>query len=201
MLNNSQQKQKGSNLKSPHIQNLQGGIVRFLVCLWTHSDNNKHGDAALLCWKERKGRGLPACVILWRCGWVQWKIVPIANPWQANYSFDPLSVCITVGRWEGGNTLLGSIPLWQNLFWLKDVSIYSQTVQRWNQCAVKSYIHYINTKVIRVLKPSANSFRSIQSFIEQIHQLHNMIQSHRQGYHLLHWAAHETQLLETWDTD
>lgn len=68
MLNNSQQKQKGSNLKSPHIQTLQGGIVRFLVCLWTHSDNNKHGDAALLCWKERKGRGLPACVILWRCG-------------------------------------------------------------------------------------------------------------------------------------
>lgn len=72
------------------------------------------------------------------------------------------------------------------LAWLKDVSIYSQTVQRWNQYAVKSYIHYINTKVIRVLKPSANSFMSIQSFIEQIHQLHNMIQSHRQGYHLLH---------------
>ncbi len=34
---------------------------------------------------------------------VQWKIVPTANPWQANYSFDPLGVHHR--RWEGGNTL------------------------------------------------------------------------------------------------
>lgn len=31
---------------------------------------------------------------------VQWKIVPIANPWQANYSFDPLGVCIAIGGRE-----------------------------------------------------------------------------------------------------
>lgn len=31
---------------------------------------------------------------------VQWKIVPTANPWQANYSFDPLGVCITIGGRE-----------------------------------------------------------------------------------------------------
>lgn len=35
---------------------------------------------------------------------VQWKIVPTANPWQANYSFDPPGVCIAVGG-EGGDRL------------------------------------------------------------------------------------------------
>lgn len=47
----------------------------------------------------RRGRagGLAACdpLALWER--VQWKIVPTANPWQANYSFDPLGVCITTG--------------------------------------------------------------------------------------------------------
>lgn len=52
-------------------------------------------------WKKRKGRGAGCLcdpLALWEQ--VQWKIVPTANPWQANYSFDPLGVCITIGGRE-----------------------------------------------------------------------------------------------------
>lgn len=48
--------------------------------------------------EEGKGGWLVGCEItLALCEQVQWKIVPTANPWQTNYSFDPLGVCITIG--------------------------------------------------------------------------------------------------------
>lgn len=53
--------------------------------------------------KKRKGElGRRGCLCdslaLWER--VQWKIVPTANPWRANYSFDPPGVCITIGGRE-----------------------------------------------------------------------------------------------------
>lgn len=54
-------------------------------------------DAGCPTWKHRKGEGPCACdpLALWKQG--QWKTVPTANPWQANYSFDPRGMCITKG--------------------------------------------------------------------------------------------------------
>lgn len=54
-------------------------------------------DAGCPTWKHRKGEGPCACdpLALWKQG--QWKIVLTANPWQANYSFDPRGMCITKG--------------------------------------------------------------------------------------------------------
>lgn len=51
--------------------------------------------------EEEEGQGAGCLcdpLALWER--VQWKIVPTANPWQANYSFDPLGVCITIGGRE-----------------------------------------------------------------------------------------------------
>lgn len=49
--------------------------------------------------KEGEGAGcLCDPLALWKR--VQWKIVPTANPWLANYRFDPLGVCINIGQRE-----------------------------------------------------------------------------------------------------
>lgn len=55
MLNNSKQKEH-ANLKC-HMFKLYEEEVEGLLCAWIHGGNNKHGDAALRCWKKRKGRG------------------------------------------------------------------------------------------------------------------------------------------------
>lgn len=47
-------------------------------------------------WRRAGGGSLCDPPALWER--LQWKIVPIANPWPANYSFDPLSVCRVGGR-------------------------------------------------------------------------------------------------------
>lgn len=60
---------------------------------------------------ERKdGRAGCLCDPLGLWERVQWKIVPIANPWQANYSFDPC-VCMPMGVGMGGYHTLGLIAL------------------------------------------------------------------------------------------
>lgn len=53
---------------------------------------------------EEEGQGAcRLCDPLAQWEQVQWKIVPTANPWQANYSFDPLGMCITIGGREATN--------------------------------------------------------------------------------------------------
>lgn len=47
--------------------------------------------------KGRSGSKLHICDHLPLWEWVQWRIVPTANPWPANYSSDPLGVCVPMG--------------------------------------------------------------------------------------------------------
>lgn len=57
-------------------------------------------DAGCPTWKYRNGEGPCACDPLALRKQGQWKIVPTANPWQANYSFDPHGMSITIGGRE-----------------------------------------------------------------------------------------------------
>lgn len=54
-------------------------------------------DAGSPAWKHRKGAGPCACNLLAMWKQVQRKIIPTANPWLANYNFDPPGMYITIG--------------------------------------------------------------------------------------------------------
>lgn len=79
---------------------------------------------------------------LW--GQVQWKIVPTANPWHANYSFDPLGV-VYHHRLEGGNPLWSPVEL--DLFWFITLSVNSPRQHMYDQqmtllWIIKQLIHW-----------------------------------------------------------
>lgn len=76
-------------------------------------------DAGCPTRKHRNGQGPCTCdsLALWKQ--VQWKIVPTANPWQANYSFDPHGKCITIGGREAVDSVVQYICLF--LFWFKSL--------------------------------------------------------------------------------
>lgn len=61
---------------------------------------------------------------------VQWKIVPTANPWQANYSFDPLGVCITVGGREATHSG-AQCSYGLDWVWFRAVLISSRAAHVW----------------------------------------------------------------------
>lgn len=72
---------------------------------WMATENGKYHNQFKKCWmskvEEEEGQeagSLCDPLVQWKR--VQWKIVPTANPWQANYSFDPLGVYITIGGRE-----------------------------------------------------------------------------------------------------
>lgn len=97
----------GSLRAKKHIQQISREPLEY-GAKGTHSDM----ETPIPVWVLRKSRaeegerGCGGCLCdpLARSERVQWKIVPTANPWQANYSFDPPGVCIAVGG-EGGDRL------------------------------------------------------------------------------------------------
>lgn len=70
-------------------------------------------DVARPTWKHRNGQGPCACdsLALWKQA--QWKIVPTANPWQANYNFDPSPHVhhYSIGGWEAADSAVQYIYL------------------------------------------------------------------------------------------
>lgn len=73
-------------------------------CMTSNKGKKIHNQSKK-CWmsklEEEEGQGAGClCDPLAQWEQVQWKIVSSVNPWQANYSFDPLGVCITIGGRE-----------------------------------------------------------------------------------------------------
>ena len=92
--------------RDAECENSLGRTMKFLIWLALKRENYGHLNPISFLLEEEEGQR--ACCLcdplaLWKR--VQWKIVPSVNPWQANYSSDPLGVCITIGGREPTNSL------------------------------------------------------------------------------------------------
>lgn len=84
------------SLHAKHIQLILK--IDYNICMM--SNKRKYHNHLQICWMSKQaveeGQGTDSvCDHLALCKEVQWKNVPAANPWQANYSFDPLGMFIT----------------------------------------------------------------------------------------------------------